>query len=1149
MIGLFLIIFSMRYNFQKKYTLGLVVLLCVWVIGVSLFVWTENTPLKDAAVNLSELQEVQESSQQLTELPLTPERLKQLQQLEEIVQEKENIYEQTLQSVLARSAQEWEEAFVVNMEAILRENLSVEEAQTQLRELGLERILLSDTRRLIEAYQSQEEEQEVHQLRLENLKENNREQRQAQEKELIVLIIVEQLEKSSELSSIRQKSLSDLIATRLDQNTEFFEMSKLQKYDFLSTVLTQSFSRFREIEESQGAPMIQAILWNLETMTLIESPQITWAETSWFQAIIPKASASETGSESYSDILLASIRDISSLPASELSDTRKKILHLQIDILTDVIIEQLIDAERGGSIDSEKKAQLYTLLEEILLLKETIENPAGSLSLDEIQAYNLGQYVDDSEYIQEQNPLAFISSKTGYIFVKNLSESYKLWVSNMLLYDGYTIETWENSEATLIFADESILRLEPNSRVLLRGPANNLTAELQSGNIWARVIKPIISGNTFDIEASWVSLWVRGTSLYISQSTGEVYIVDSYHEDASVELDGWVSLQAGQKLDILSGNASPSNFTRQELLSNFPDIGNFLRNDLVKLSLLLDDKTRGFHNNPLSSSNGDESYLERLRAEIENSLPRGEEKSQIFLSPEIASLADNDITLESLYRLTLQDRLLSTLEASNSPHKVQNKNILLASDFEALENELGNKRALERRYELGLAGDIIDTALGTTNDLEILIRNFPIPQREEEREILEQAALELWESLNGGSRIILEDFSLPRNYNNVNLSNWISSNGSILSISGNSATRSSPSWTVILTVTLTLGQQSIDHNYFFEVPEREPSLQDELEEAAEVYLSFLEEVEYFTDTLVPESALSGSILSPENITFSWAHVFPNGATHRPWFNDFEPDDGDIILGESRYKKIAELEITFTHPEDTSVSREEEIEDLYVKNQSCDTHNGSIILWEWADAVCYSLVAKAEYKNNNLELKNVLDNTNITRTWSWITILPTNGINLNLRCTSAALCPTIWQHLSYRVDEVIWQNDDWLIEIETDTSSLQDRWNNEFYYLLTSPWNFIIHNQWSYINFRYLNWTIASDIIPRIIWNSISWWNKSKIQIGRNDIFVNDVKYRHDKNLKITDYMNPQALNIATSSTKRWQWEWNIYSVKVFKKEE
>lgn len=72
---------------------------------------------------------------------------------------------------------------------------------------------------------------------------------------------------------------------------------------------------------------------------------------------------------------------------------------------------------------------------------------------------------------------------------------------------------------------------------------------------------------------------------------------------------------------------------------------------------------------------------------------------------------------------------------------------------------------------------------------------------------------------------------------------------------------------MILTVTLSLGQQSIDHDYFFEVPEREPSLQDELKEAVEAYLSFLEEVKYFTDSLVLENVLSGSILSPENIRF------------------------------------------------------------------------------------------------------------------------------------------------------------------------------------------------------------------------------------------------------------------------------------------
>jgi len=50
----------------------------------------------------------------------------------------------------------------------------------------------------------------------------------------------------------------------------------------------------------------------------------------------------------------------------------------------------------------------------------------------------------------------------------------------MLLYDGYIIETISNSEATLVFADESTLRLEENSRIVVSGDPSSITAKIES---------------------------------------------------------------------------------------------------------------------------------------------------------------------------------------------------------------------------------------------------------------------------------------------------------------------------------------------------------------------------------------------------------------------------------------------------------------------------------------------------------------------------------------------------------------------------------------------------------------------------------------------------------------------------------------------
>jgi len=75
----------------------------------------------------------------------------------------------------------------------------------------------------------------------------------------------------------------------------------------------------------------------------------------------------------------------------------------------------------------------------------------------------------------------------------------------MLLYPGYEIITRDDSETQLIFADESLLRLEANSRVVLSGDLSTITASVESGSIWARIVKPF-AGQSFVIQDSGVSL-------------------------------------------------------------------------------------------------------------------------------------------------------------------------------------------------------------------------------------------------------------------------------------------------------------------------------------------------------------------------------------------------------------------------------------------------------------------------------------------------------------------------------------------------------------------------------------------------------------------------------------------------------------------
>ena len=116
----------------------------------------------------------------------------------------------------------------------------------------------------------------------------------------------------------------------------------------------------------------------------------------------------------------------------------------------------------------------------------------------------------------------------------NLNGSAKLGEENFSLYSGYGIETLGDSTATIVFSDESILRLEAFSRVNISTPSSsNINVAVERGTIWTRVLKPLLSGDIFTIDSDGISLGVRGTSLAVTKgvSSTTINIVDSYTSD------------------------------------------------------------------------------------------------------------------------------------------------------------------------------------------------------------------------------------------------------------------------------------------------------------------------------------------------------------------------------------------------------------------------------------------------------------------------------------------------------------------------------------------------------------------------------------------------------------------------------------------
>lgn len=95
---------------------------------------------------------------------------------------------------------------------------------------------------------------------------------------------------------------------------------------------------------------------------------------------------------------------------------------------------------------------------------------------------------------------------------------------------GETVSVGNDSSAEIVFTDSSVIRLAANTALSIRAAAGNGTeTELLSGEIWARILKPLTEGSFFSIRTSDLSAGVRGTSLRIEKTSKgtDVEVFDS----------------------------------------------------------------------------------------------------------------------------------------------------------------------------------------------------------------------------------------------------------------------------------------------------------------------------------------------------------------------------------------------------------------------------------------------------------------------------------------------------------------------------------------------------------------------------------------------------------------------------------------------
>ncbi len=202
----------------------------------------------------------------------------------------------------------------------------------------------------------------------------------------------------------------------------------------------------------------------------------------------------------------------------------------------------------------------------------------------------------------------------------------------MMLQSGSIVTTGPWSRVALIFTDDSIIRLNENTRIILVYDDTNTDVQLEEGELWARVLRPFTENAIFTVESSDLAVWVRGTSLYMKKTiwawaNTELKILDSWDTQTgsivSYKNTTWTFTVSGiiyPEQQVMNNATYPGGmvYASNSPNANVYSMNDFIREstqeDIVYMSTLLEKKT-------INTSYEKRMFL-KLQKEINNTVPQ-----------------------------------------------------------------------------------------------------------------------------------------------------------------------------------------------------------------------------------------------------------------------------------------------------------------------------------------------------------------------------------------------------------------------------------------------------------------------------------------------------------------------------------------------
>ncbi|PNX49564.1 MAG: hypothetical protein BV457_01225 [Thermoplasmata archaeon M9B1D] len=179
--------------------------------------------------------------------------------------------------------------------------------------------------------------------------------------------------------------------------------------------------------------------------------------------------------------------------------------------------------------------------------------------------------------------------ESGIVQVKHGDESWIPAENGMLLYQSDYVKTGENTSASIILFESSIIRLDSNTELFIKeilqeAGRTTINLEQNAGRTWNTVLK--VSGiDDYDIQTPTTVASVRGTSFDVNQKVGNTTNVGVGSGTVIIS-----SLLNGEIIDTIEANRDEAVKVDPELIDQNLEIIPFEKDEWVLLNQQLDEE-------------------------------------------------------------------------------------------------------------------------------------------------------------------------------------------------------------------------------------------------------------------------------------------------------------------------------------------------------------------------------------------------------------------------------------------------------------------------------------------------------------------------------------------------------------------------------